>query len=184
MKGLIIAVMLGAIVLALHGQDAAPPSVDLFSGQKQPERTPTISPEPPPPPNVPELSQLDESFKQRSLGQVADERRLHLELRQLKNRVANDPSVRAAEAATHTATTDLEKRQRLRDYYNIYYKRMSALVPSGEIRLALVPYIGAKKGDHLGALAQPRVRPSPGASPPAPAPSPTPAHKHKKHQQP
>src|SRR5438552_10519244 len=124
--GLMLLGTLGGVALELEGQVAAPPSVDLYSGQKQPEITATPSPEPNGP-DVPELSQLDEAFKRTSLGKVADERQLHIEWRQLKNQVANDPSVRAAEAATHTAHTDLEKRKRVREYYNIYYERMSAL---------------------------------------------------------
>src|SRR5207249_8273236 len=95
-----------------------------------------LSPEPLVP-NVPELSQLDEAFKQKSLGKEADQRRLHIEWRELKNRVVNDPSVRAAKAAALAARTDLEKRHRLRNYYNVYYDRMSALASSAEMKLAL-----------------------------------------------
>jgi hypothetical protein len=42
-------------------------------------------------PNVPELSQLDDAFKPKSLGKEADAHRLHIEWRQLKNQVASDP---------------------------------------------------------------------------------------------
>jgi hypothetical protein len=173
-NGLIIAVLLG-VTAALRAQDTAPPSVDLYSGQQQPEATTTTSPEPTGP-NLPELSQLDEAFKQRSLGKEADARRLHIEWRQLKNQVANDPLVRAALATTQTARTDLEKRKRLRDHYNVYYARMSALASSVEIKLALE----SLKTLHLGMLAQPRVRPSTDDSLPAATPFPTPAHKHRK----
>jgi len=159
-NGLMIAALVGSMTPALHAQDAAPPSVDLYSGQQQPEVTTATSPEPTAP-NVPELSQLDEAFKQRSLGKEADAHRLHIEWRRLKNQVANDPLVRAAEAATHGARTDLEKRKLLRDYYNVYYERMSALASTVEMKLALE----SLKTNHLGALAQPRVRPSPSASP-------------------
>jgi len=159
-NGLMIAALVGSMTPALHAQDAAPPSVDLYSGQQQPEVTTATSPEPTAP-NVPELSQLDEAFKQRSLGKEADAHRLHIEWRRLKNQVANDPLVRAAEAATHGARTDLEKRKLLRDYYNVYYERMSALASTVEMKLALE----SLKTNHLGALAQPRVRPSPSAPP-------------------
>src|SRR6266567_9608713 len=162
--------------LTLHGQDAAPPSVDLYSGQKQPEATATASPEPTAP-DLPELSQLDEAFKkQTSLGKEADERRLHVEWRQLKNQTVNDPTVRASRATAQAARTDLEKRNGLRNYYNIYYGRMSALAASAEMKLALE----GLKTAHQGSLNQPRVRPSTDGSLLTPTPTPTPGHKHKK----
>src|SRR6266567_7291045 len=152
---ILLAILAGPIPI-LDGQDAAPPAVDLYSGQKEPEVTATISPEPLVP-NVPELSQLDEAFKQKSLGKEADQRRLHIEWRELKNRVVNDPSVRAAKAVALAARTDLEKRDRLRNYYNVYYDRMSALASSAEMKLAL----NAWKTLYFKAIDQPRVRPSP-----------------------
>jgi len=176
-SGSIISAMLGSTVLTLRAQDAAPPSVDLYSGQTQPKAAVT----PPPEPNGPDLPavwQLDEAFKQSSWGKEADERRVHIEWRQLKNQVANDPSVRAAEAATHTAHTDLEKRQRLRAYYDVYYGRMSALASTPEIKIALE----ALKGTHINQTSQPRVRPTPTPEGYTPAPAPTPAHKQKKHK--
>jgi hypothetical protein len=176
--GLIIAAMLFGSALILHGQEAAPPSVDLYSGQGQPEAAVSPSPEPNGP-ELPELSQLDETFsKPKSLGKAADELRLHVEWRQLKNQTVSDPAVQAAKAFAQHARTDLEKRNRLRDYYNIYYDRMSALATSVEIKLALQ----ALKTSHQSVLAQPRVRPETDASTPAPAPAATPAHKHKKNK--
>jgi len=172
--GLILLATLGGLALPLRGQDAAPRSVDLYSGQKQPEATAT--PSPPNGPDVPELSQLDEAFKQPSLGKEGDERRLHIEWRQLKNRIVNDPQVREAKAAAQAARTDLEKRNGLRNYYNIYYGRMSALAVSVEMKLALE----GLKTAHQGSLNQPRVRPSTDGSLPTPTPTPTPGHKHKK----
>jgi len=173
--GLIISAMLIGAALTLHGQEAAPPSVDLY----QPEVPATPSP-PPNGPELPELSQLDETFKQpKSLGKEADELRLHTEWRQLKNQTVNDPAVQAAKAFAQAARTDLEKRNRLRDYYNTYYERMSALATSAEIKLALE----ALKTCHQGLLAQPRVRPTPDTSTPTPSGTPAPkqpAHKHKK----
>src|SRR5438094_1575118 len=152
----ILQARLGGRIRISHGQDAAPPDVDLYSGQKEPEVTATISPELLVP-NVPELSQLDEAFKQKSLGKEADQRRLHIEWRELKNRVVNDPSIRAAKATALAARTDLEKRDRLRNYYNVYYDRMSALASSAEMKLAL----NAWKTLYFKAIDQPRVRPSP-----------------------
>ena len=178
--GLIVSATLAAAVLGLYAQDAAPPSVDLYEGQGQLEPTP--SPVPPNGPELPEISQLDQAFsKPRSLGKAADEARVHVEWRQLKNRTVNDPEVQAAKAYAQAARTDLEKRNRLRNYYNVYYERMSALASTPEIKLALQ----ALMTSHQSLLDQPRVRPSPTpeGSTPTPAPSGTPkkpADKHKK----
>ena len=101
--GLIISATLIGMALMLHGQDAAPPSVDLYEEQNQLEPTP--SPEPPNGPELPEISQLDQNFsKPRSLGPQADELRVHKEWRQLKNRTVNDPEVQAAKAVCAVCT--------------------------------------------------------------------------------
>ncbi len=176
--GWIVSVTLIGMALMLHGQDAAPPSVDLYEGQDQLEPTP--SPVPPNGPELPEISQLDQTFsKPRSLGKEADEARVHVEWRQLKNRTVNDPQVQAAKAYAQAARTDLERRNRLRNYYNVYYERMSALATTPEIKLALQ----ALKTSHQGMLAQPNVRPTPDTSTPTPTPSGTPAPKKPAHKQ-
>jgi len=181
--GLIFSIALIGVAFMLQGQDAAPPSVDLYEGQEQLEPTP--SPVPPNGPELPEISQLDQTFsKPRSLGKEADAARVHIEWRQLKNRTVNDPKVQAAKVYAQAARTDLEKRNRLRDYYNIYYERMSALATTPEIKLALQ----GLKSSHQGLLAQPRVRPTPDTSTPTPTPSGTPApkkpaEKHKKNKE-
>ena len=184
--GLIILSALISTALITHGQEAAPPSVDLYQGQNQPEAADTPSPEPNGP-NLPEISQLDQTFsKPKSLGKEADALRIQVEWRQLKNRIVNDRAVQTAKAYAQAARTDLEKRKRLRAYYDIYYERMAALATTPEIKLALQDL----KASHQGVLAQPRVRPSPtpeGATP-TPTPSGTPApkkpaHKHKKKNQ-
>src|SRR5437870_7474021 len=170
--GLTISGALMIAALVVHGQDAAPPSVDLFSEQQQPEAAVTPSPEPNGP-ELPELKQLDETFKPKSLGKAADALRIQVEWRELKNRTVNDPEVQAAKAYAQAARTDLEKRSRLRAYYDIYYERMSALANTPEIKLALQEL----KASHQYLLGQPRVRPSPtpeGATP-TPMPSGTPA---------
>ena len=178
--GLIISVTLGAVVLCIHAQDAAPPSVDLYEQQDQLEPTP--SPVPPNGPELPEISQLDQNFsKPRSLGPQADQLRVHKEWRQLKNRTVNDPKVQAAKAYAQSARTDLEKRNRLRDYYNVYYERMSVIATTPELKLALQ----ALKTSHQAYLAQPNVRPTPNTATPSPTPTGTPApkkpaDKHKK----
>jgi len=158
--GLILLGILGGATLISVAQDAAQPSVDLYEGEKKPDVTPTPYPQPNGP-DIPELPQLDEAFKPKSLGKEVDERRLHIQWRQLKNQVVNDPQVRAAKAFAQTARTDLERRNRLHNYYDIYYGRMSALASSPELKVTLE----AMKSAHLGSLAQPRVRPSPSASP-------------------
>ena len=180
--GAIISAAVVAAVLRLYAQDAAPPSVDLYEEQDQLEPTP--SPQPPNGPELPEISELDQNFsKPRSLGPQGDEARVHVEWRQLKNRTVNDPEVRAAKAYAQAARTDLEKRNRLRDYYNTYYERMSALAGTPEIKLALQ----ALKTSHQGLLDQPRVRPTPTPKGFIPTPTPSgtpvkkkPADKHKK----
>jgi hypothetical protein len=174
-KGLIFSALLGSMTLTLHGQDAAPPAVDLYAPEKEPAATATPFSEPNGP-ELPELSQLDEAFKKRSLSKEVDGRRLHIEWRELKNQVVNDPEVRAAKATAQAARTDLEKRNRLRDYYNVYYERMSALAASAEMKLALQGF----KTSHVARLSQPRVRPSTDGALPTPKPTPESKHKHKK----
>ena len=109
------------------------------------------------PKTVPAISDLDAAFRKSPLAKEAEEYRLHVEWRQLQNRAAHDPDVVAAKAATTTAKTDLEKRVRLRAYYNIYYAHMRALASSPEVK----SYLDAKKAAVLGSLAQSRVRPEP-----------------------
>jgi len=72
--GLICSSALLIAVLMMHGQEAAPPSVDLFPEQEEEEASPT-----PPPngPELPELKQLDDSFKPKSLGKDADTLQVH-----------------------------------------------------------------------------------------------------------
>src|SRR5437868_15273890 len=115
--GLIFAVALLIAVLVMHGQEAAPPSVDLFPEQEEASPTP-----PPNGPELPELKQLDDSFKPKSLGKDADTLQVHALWRQLKNRTVNDPDVQEAKKYAQAARTDLEKRKRLRNYYEVYYQ--------------------------------------------------------------
>ena len=122
----------------------------------QPETTtPSTSP------RIPSLDQLDQMFKQSSLGKEADEARLHQQWREVSNHVVNDPDLVAARASVGTAKTDLIKRQRLRAYYKMYYDRMKAKAASPELK----NYIDARKADHLAATAQPKVRPEASATP-------------------
>ena len=108
----------------------------------------------PPAPNVPSIPQLDEGFKIGPVNQPAETRRLHAEWRKLRNRVENDPQIRAARVTAEKARTDLEKRKLLRRYYDLLYARMSALADPG-----LRPYLKDRKNEAVATLPQPRVRP-------------------------
>lgn len=165
-------VTLGLLITAalINGQEAAPPSVDLY--ENEPSPTPT---QPPNGPELPELKQLDQNFKPPSLGAQGDESKLHLEWRQLKNRTVNDPEVQAAKKYAQAARTDLEKRNRLRDYYNVYYQRMSVLATNADLKGALERY----KVMHQVSLLQPRVRPSPTPENASPTPTATPGKQKK-----
>jgi hypothetical protein len=173
-------IFLAALLIAafvMHGQEAAPPSVDLFPEQPEEEASPT-----PPPngPELPDLKKLDDTFKPKSLGTDADALQVHALWRQLKNRTVNDPEVQEAQKYALAARTDLEKRKRLRSYYEVYYKRMSALATTPELKVALQ----ALKDNHQNMLAQPRVRPSPTPEPSgSPTPTSTPLKKKPKEKQ-
>jgi hypothetical protein len=166
---LVMLAMVAAGISPMLGQNAAQPTADLHA-KASPEILPT--PIPANSPELPELSQLDEIFKQTSLGKTADDYRTHVEWRKLENQVANDPAVVAAQKTAASARTDLEKRKRLGEYYKIYYERMQALAATPEMKAALDGF----KAGHLGMLIQPRVRPTPSPAPSAtPAPSAKPA---------
>src|SRR5437588_12186436 len=112
---ILISILVGACSMGgmvLHAQVATDPGLQPTTARSSP--LPTVTPEP----TVPERAQIDEIFKQTSLGKEADERQLHIEWRQLANRVVNDSDIAAAKAAANSARTDLEKRQRLREYYD------------------------------------------------------------------
>jgi hypothetical protein len=134
------------------------------------EENPT--PPPAPTPALPELSQLDQAFNQTGLGKDADEMRARVEMRKLQNLVVRDPNVLAAKAAADAASTDLEKRDRMREYYNLNYGLMARMASSSAVKAA----IEQSRKEHLALLAQPRVRPETGE---APAPTPK-KKKHKK----
>src|SRR6202040_2214376 len=111
---LIISVILGGMTLTSHAQEAT--NADLPTKRSEDNNQPAPTPQP----SVPELSQIDESFKQSSLGKEADERRMHIEWRQLANRVATDSDIVTAKKLAEAGRTDLEKPEGLRAYYNIY----------------------------------------------------------------
>jgi hypothetical protein len=152
------------------GQDTAPPNLNV---PDIPITTPV------PATDVPDISQIDQIFKQSTLGKAGDEQRLHIEWRAIANEVANDPEVIAARAATREARTDFEKRQRLRVYYNLYYSRMGAKATNPDIKQAIEDL----KKSHLTQTAQPRVRPETDAPMSTPLPKYDPnAKHHRKHE--
>jgi len=166
MKGIAWAIAgLMSVGWIVSGQDAAPPN---FNVPDIPITTPI------PAPDVPDISQIDQIFKQSSLGKVGDEQRRHIEWRTIANEVANDPEVMAAKAATSEAHTDFEKRERLRAYYNLYYDRMEAKTINPDIKAA----IENLKKSHLILTAQPRVRPATDAPMNTPLPKYNPNKKH------
>jgi hypothetical protein len=129
-----------------------------------PDSSPTIPRHPAVPAlakTAPALSELDALFQKSPLATAAEVERLHLEWRQLQNRTAYDPEVVAAKEAATRTKTDVEKRARLRAYYNIYYAHMQALASSPEIK----NYLEGQKAAVLNSLAQPRVHPTPTAQP-------------------
>ncbi len=160
---IILAALSGAPILS-RAQEATDAGLQSTPSGQEPRATAT------PDPSVPELSQIDEIFKQTSLGKEADEMRLRTQWRELANRVANDPGIVAAKKAARAARTDLEKRERLRDYYDVYYGKMRAMASSDKLKA----YLDRIKKEHLDLLSQARVRPSVDVTP-------TPFPSHKKH---
>jgi hypothetical protein len=151
----------------LRAQVATDQTLDVVPTTPQPRSS--AAPEP----KVPEREQIDEIFKESSLGKEADERRLHIEWRQLQNEVVNQPDIVAAKRSAEHAPTDLEKRQRLRDYYELYYGRMRDHARSTEMRNAL----DRLKLAHVSQLTQAHVRHETDSE--LPTPSATPKKKQK-----
>ena len=129
-----------------------------------------------PSPQLPSVEALDQMFKQTPLGKAADEARLHAQWRELSNHTLHDADLVAARAHAEAASTDLEKRERLRAYYLTYFDRMRAKADSKELK----DYLDARKAEYFSFLAQNRVRPG-SSPPPVPAPAASPKQKHKKH---
>src|SRR5205807_4634128 len=127
------------------------------SSNPQENATPQISPAPQqnegPAPRIPSLDELDQAFKQSSLGKAADEARLHAQWRELSNRIINNRDLVEARANAGRAKTDVEKRQRLRAYYTLFYDRMRAQAGSQELK----SYYDTHKTQHFALLAQYRV---------------------------
>ncbi|MBA3882643.1 MAG: hypothetical protein H0X73_07995 [Chthoniobacterales bacterium] len=105
-------------------------------------------------PDLPTVEQLDEELKPKPLSQASENYRLQIEWRKLRNRATNDPTVKAARTAAESARTDLERRQSLAKYFNIFFDKMIAL-GSPEME----GYLNDRRREHLRSLLQPRVRP-------------------------
>ncbi|HEX3818574.1 MAG TPA: hypothetical protein VHW03_09830, partial [Chthoniobacterales bacterium] len=123
--------------------------------------TPSVSVEPPSliPPNIlpgpdagslpqaplsPDLKLLNDLFKQTTLGAIADEHRLHVQAAQLEERIRNDRQLHELKAAADRAPTDLERRHRLRIYYQTYYQRLRALTDAPDVK----SYLQAQEAGH------------------------------------
>ncbi|CAN5651941.1 hypothetical protein BH20VER1_BH20VER1_30410 [soil metagenome] len=163
---LLICLLSGALAL-LQGQDTPLPTrkgEPPLPPEKAPAAPPQLipddilpAPEVSPAPTVPEIPtipQLDESLAQKPLNPEAENRRLHIEYRKLRNRAQNDPRVKASLALAEAARTDLEKRKLLARHIEIFFGKMTALGPP-----EMQPYLLARKQEQLAALPQPRVRP-------------------------
>ena len=170
-----VSLITGQVVL--HGQSATSPdntSVQAANAQEAtavaaPSPSATVPVEPPSliPPNTlpaadalpqipaaPELQILNSYFKSTSLGKAADEHRLHLQMVALETRIRNDADLKALKATALRVPTDLERRHRLKDYYERYYGRLRSLASTPELKA----YLDAQKAAHQLALLQPRVR--------------------------
>ena len=114
---------------------------------------------------LPPNSELDTVFQHSSIGAAAEEQRMHLEWRKLKNRASLDPEVIAAKKAIDSARprTDLEKRNLMRNYYKVFYAHILALAETPEIK----PYLEQRQREALAILAQPTLRPDPTPTPSA-----------------
>ena len=167
--------LVAASLLIMAASVFAQAAVSSSTNPQESPVAPQISPTPPqnegPAPRIPAIEELDQAFKQSSLGKAADEARLHAQWRELSNRIINDRDLVDARANAGKAKTDLEKRRRLRAYYTMFYDRMRTQAGSQELK----SYIDTHKTQHLALLAQNRVRPSPApAAAPATTPSPKP----------
>jgi hypothetical protein len=162
-KFFLIAASIPMIAGSLFAQAAVSSSTNP-QGSATPQPSPSVPENEGVAPRIPAIDELDQAFKQSSLGKAADEARLHAQWRELSNRFINDHDLVEARANAGRAKTDLEKRHRLRAYYTMFYDRMRAQAGSPELK----NYIDTHKTQYLALLAQNRVRPSP-APPAAPA---------------
>jgi len=167
---------LGAASLALAQSSPSPDdsstqtaNTQMAASTSAPSPSATVSIEPPSliPPNilpapdslpkipaVQELGQLNEFFKKTSLGKVADEHRLHLQMVELETRIRNDQDLHALKATALTVPTDLERRHWLKSYYELYFKKLRALATTPDLKA----YLDAQEATRKLSLLQPKVR--------------------------
>jgi hypothetical protein len=105
-------------------------------------------------PAAQELEQLNAFFKTISLGKLADEYRLHLQMVALETRIRNDEDLHALKASALKAPTDLERRHLLKSYYELYFKKLRALATTPDLKA----YLDAHEAARKMSLLQPRVR--------------------------
>ena len=108
----------------------------------------------PPIPAAPELKQLNELFKRSSLGKIADEHRLHVQMSALQTQIRNDAELHQLKAAALQAPTDLERRHGFRRYYEVYFSKLRARADSPDLR----DYLKAQEAAQELTLLQPRTR--------------------------
>ena len=178
-----VAVAVIGIAISAGAQSPAPDSAQtpapaasqgVTSLEASPSPSATVSVEPPSliPPNIlpgpgggalpqipagPDLQKLNEVFKQTTLGKVADDYRLHLQMTQLETHIRNDTDLHAVRASADRAHTDLERRHRLKAYYQLYYKKLIAVASTPELQA----YLRARQAAQESTLLQPRVRHNP-----------------------
>ena len=121
---------------------------------------------PAPAPGTLTIPQLDESFKPAPLSPLATQQQLQIGWRKLRNRVQNEPSVKAMLVDAEAAPNDLEKRRRLTKFYEFFYGKMIALADTPELKR----FVTDRRNEYLAALKQPRVRPEPATPAPKTAP--------------
>src|SRR5215510_5127139 len=102
-------------------------------------------------PNAPELELLNSFFKSTSLGKAADEHRLHVQMVALEARIRNDEDLHAIKASAASAPTDLERRHRLKAYYDLYYKKLRGMAETPDLK----SYVDAQEAAHKLTLLQP-----------------------------
>ena len=151
--------------------DGPTPTANPETASSTPEPSPsaTVAVEPPSliPPNIlpapdslpkiptaPELQQLNDFFKATTLGKVADEHRLHLQMVALETQIRNDQDLHALKGAALQAPTDLERRHLLKSYYELYFNKLRARTATPELKAYLDTHEAARKLS----LLQPRVR--------------------------
>jgi len=100
------------------------------------------------------LEALNAFFKTTSLGKAADEHRLHLQMVALETRIRNNEDLHALKASAFKAPTDLERRHRLKAYYQQYFKKLRALATAPDLKA----YLETQEASHEMSLLQPRVR--------------------------